>query len=340
MARAANKANHEEPIDERGRRRDAAERARRLAKKQADAMPVVGPVDRPRKVRVVDAPLEDPAPRGGLLELASMRYLLRLIVGRELAKQYAASVLGLIWSYIQPAMRFSVYYFIFGYIIMRGQGVPNFAIHLFCGMVFVSYFTETWNGGTRSIWGNRNLVMKMRVPREIFPVASVIVAAYHTLPQLVLLSIICLILGWSVTWTSAGAALLGLAILGCFAMGMALIFSAVNVFFRDAQNIVQTIAMFFHFMVPMMYPFTFVREATLDHPWVYQLYLANPLAESVLLLQKFFWQPLADDPSSLDKHFPPDLFERGFIMLGAGLVFLFVAQRIFARLEGKFPERL
>lgn len=269
-----------------------------------------------------------------------MRYLLKLIVSRELAKMYAASVLGLVWSYIQPAMRFTVYYFVFAFIIIRGKDVPNFAIHLFCGMVFVHYFTETWSGGTRSIWNNKNLVMKMRVPREIFPVASMIVAFYHTLPQLGLLTVICLILGWNVTWTSAGAALLGIAILAQFAMGMALIFAAVNVFFRDAQNIVQTLAMFLHFMVPMMYPFTLVYDTKEAHPIIYQLYLANPLAEAVLLLQKFFWQPLVDDPSSLDGHFPPDLWERGFIMLGVGAVFLFLAQRFFARLEGRFPEAL
>ena len=48
----------------------------------------------------------------------------------------------------------------------------------------VHYFGETWSGGTRSIWQNKALVKKMRMPREIFPVASMLVAAYHTLPQL------------------------------------------------------------------------------------------------------------------------------------------------------------
>ena len=58
-------------------------------------------------------------------------------------------------------------------------------------MVFVHYFTETWGGGTRSIWNNRNLVMKMRVPREIFPVASMVAAMYHTGPQLLILVVTC-----------------------------------------------------------------------------------------------------------------------------------------------------
>ena len=110
-------------------------------------------------------------------------YLLRLIVSRQLAQMYAASLLGLLWSYVQPALRFAVYYVVMGFVLQLHEGTPYFAIHLFTGIVVVHYFGETWSGGTRSIWQNKALVKKMRMPREIFPVASMLVAAYHTLPQ-------------------------------------------------------------------------------------------------------------------------------------------------------------
>ena len=73
---------------------------------------------------------------------------------------YAASALGLAWSYIQPAMRFGVYYLVMGLILNLHKGAPYFAMHLFTGMVVVHYFGETWNGGTRSIWANKSLVQK------------------------------------------------------------------------------------------------------------------------------------------------------------------------------------
>lgn len=340
--RAANKAHGrgERDVDESGRRKDAARRARALAEKNADVMPVVEAKERPRRERVVDAELDDPAPHGGLLEVLSMRYLLRLITRRELAKMYAASVLGLLWSYVQPATRFIVYYFIFGVVMHTHRGVPNFAVHLFCGMVFLHYFTETWAGGTRSIRSNRQLVMKMRVPREIFPVTMMIVAFYHTGPQLLLLMVICLIVGWHLTWSAVLAGLLGLAILVLFSMAMAIVFSALNVFAQDTQNIVATFGQFLHFMVPMIYPFSLIAEMGKNHPVIYQLYLANPLAEAVMLLQKFFWQPLADHPERLDANFPPDLWERGLIMLGVCLLLVYLAQRFFARVESRIPELL
>ncbi len=340
--KARDKAGKRPKVDERGRRRNAAKKARKLAEKRADSMPVVAPLDGPRQVRVVDAPLVPPAPSGGLREVLGQRYLLRLIVGRELAKRYAASVLGLLWSYIQPTLRFIVYYFIFGYVLMTHAGTPMFALRLFTGIVVVHYFTETWAGGTRSIWANKSLVLKMRVPREIFPIASMLTAAYHTGPQLLILVIACAIVGWHVTFPAVIAGLLGLAILVTFSMALALIFSALNVFARDFQNIVTTITQFTHFLVPMMYPFSMIYSMHDDHPVVYQIYMANPISVAVVLMQKLFWFSAldADQQQSVEMPFPPDLWTRGVIVLIASLILLWLGQRLFSRLESKFAERL
>jgi ABC-2 type transport system permease protein len=339
--RAANKSGEaakQPKVDERGRRRNAARKARRLLEKKADSMPVVE-LRGPKQQRVVDAPLVDPAPKGGLREVFHERYLLKLIVTRQLAQMYAASLLGLLWSYIQPALRFVVYFAVFGIILKTHAGTPNFALHLFTGMVFVHYFTETWSGGTHSIWNNRALVLKMRVPREIFPVATMVVAAYHTAPQILILAIASALLGWHFTLIGFAAGALGVGILVTFSTALALIFSALNVFFKDFQNIVATMTQFLHFLVPMMYSYSYIAEMGRNHEWAYQLYFANPLAEAVMLMQRLFWAPTLE-PNQYTKEFPPDLWERGFIMLAVCIVLLMLAQRFFARLEGKFPERL
>jgi ABC-2 type transport system permease protein len=335
----ADKATGEESAGEARRRKNAARRARRMARNQAEAMPVVE-AGGPRQERVVDAELVPPAPRGGLIEVLQQPYLLRLIVSRQLAQMYAASLLGLAWSYVQPALRFGVYYFVMGFILSLHKGTPYFALHLFTGMVVIHYFGETWSGGTKSIWQNKALVKKMRMPREIFPVASTVVAAYHTLPQVLVLVIFCLICGWHLTWTAVAAGVLGVLILVAFAMALGLFFSALNVFYRDFQNIVQTIMQFMHFLVPMMYPFTRVWAAHDSHPWLYNIYVANPITQAVLLLQRFFWYPLIEDPKGLGQNFPPDMWQRGLITLVVCLVLLWLAQRFFSRVENKFPERL
>jgi ABC-2 type transport system permease protein len=336
--KAAEKAAKQDQVDASGRRRNAARRARRLMEKKADSMPVVE-LKGPRLERVVDAELESPSPRGGLREVFQQRYLLKLIVTRQLAQMYAASLLGLLWSYVQPALRFAVYFAVFGVILKTHAGTPNFALHLFTGMVFVHYFTETWSGGTHSIWNNRTLVQKMRVPRELFPVAAMVVAAYHTGPQVLILAIACGLLGWHFSLAGLAAGVLGLAILVCFSMALALIFAALNVFFKDFQNIVATMTQFLHFLVPMMYSYSYIAQLGEHHRWAYELYFANPLAEAVMLMQRLFWAPTIK-PGQYANEFPPDLWERGLIMFAACAVLLMLAQKFFSRLEGKFPERL
>ena len=317
-----------------------ARRARKMAQNHRDAMPVVEATG-PQQEREVRAELVDPAPQGGLMEVFSQRYVLKLLVQRQLAAMYAASVLGLLWSYVQPAMRFGVYYIVMGVIINLHRGTPYFALHLFAGMVVVHYFGETWNGGTRSIWNNKGLIQKMRMPRELFPVAAAVVAAYHTIPQVLVLVVCCLVAGWHLTFTAVAAGVLGLLILVTFSMALALAFSALNVFYRDFQNIVATILQFMHFLVPMMYPFERVWTIASSHPWVYQVYMANPVTQAVVLLQRMFWYPLIEDPSTIKgRSFPPDLFERGLITLVICLVLLYLAQRFFTKAEAKFPERL
>lgn len=327
-----------------GRRANAAKRARRLARTKGD-MPLAPSLDGPTESRLVEAELVSPVPKGGIVGVLQQPYLLRLLVRRQLAQQYAASLLGFLWSYIQPAIRFLVYFLIFGYVLKIHGDVPNFAIHLFCGIVFVHYFTESLSGGTRSIWVNRSLVKKMAMPREIFPVSQMLVAIYHTLPQILLLCIFCALSGFATDWTGVVALLLGLAILITFTTALSLLLSALNVYYRDFQNIVGTVAQMMHFMVPMMYPFTRILGFQEGHPVLYQLYMANPVAQSVILVQRFFWEGVnrADSTAGAGKGvrvFPDHLFERGLITLGICVVLLWLCQKAFSRLESKFPERI
>jgi ABC-2 type transport system permease protein len=301
-------------------------------------------------------PMRDPGETGGLHRVFSHRYLLRLMVRREIKARYVGSKFGLAWSYINPTVRFFTFYFVFGIILQRGA-IPHFAIHLFAGMVIVHFFTESFNAGTRSIMANKAVVSKMPVPREMFPVASMLVSLYHTGPQLVVLLIACLGTGsFSPDLVGVGAALLAFTIVLLLGTGMGVMFSAINVLFRDLTRIVQTLTQMLPFSVPMMYPYTLVKERFGDFPEIYHLYLFNPLTEAVLLIQRAFWITTVSDQDVREvneaagvtvfdgaygpPNFPDHLFERGFIMLGVSVLFLLFAQWVFRRLDDRIPERL
>src|SRR4051794_6883420 len=208
----------------------------------------------------VDAPLSPPSAASGLPEVFRRRYLLRLLVRREISARYQGSLLGLLWSYVNPLSQFFIYYFVIGVLFNLHKDVPNFAIHMFCGIIIVHFFSETFNAGTRSIVRNKALVRKMAMPREMFPVASMLVSGYHVLPQLVILVIACLLLGWTPSLVGMAALVLALLIIALFGTAMALLFSAANVFFRDVSNVASILTNFVRFGVPMIYPYSMVVE--------------------------------------------------------------------------------
>ncbi len=292
--------------------------------------------------RVPDAPLAAPFGGGGLHDVFRRRYLLKLLVQKEIQARYSGSVLGLLWSYVLPLIRFCMYYFVIGLVLGLHKDVPNFPIHMFCALVFVHFFTETFSSGTRSIVRNKAIVRKMSMPREMFPVSAVIVSAFHALPQAAIAAVAAVVVGWHPDAPALLAGVLGFAVLSLFGTGLALVFSAANVYFRDFQQVVATLTIFTHWAVPMIYPFSKVATSEMGGTWAESLYLANPLTEAVLLLQRAFWvptcldNPLCSGPDAM----PSDLFARGFVMLAIGVVFLLGCQLLFTRLEGKFAERL
>lgn len=299
-----------------------------------------------------DAPLASPFTSGGLIEVFRRRYLLRLLVRKQISARYQGSFLGLFWSYVQPLVRFAMYFFVIGLVLGLHKNFPNYAIHMFAAIVGVHFFTESFQLGTRSIVQNKSLVRKMAMPREMFPVAAVIVALVDSFPQLVILLIGSVATGWSPDPMGLLAGLLGIAIIMVLGTALALLFSGCNVFFRDFQNIVGTFTIFTHWIVPMIYPFERLATALSGHPVIYGLYMSNPLTVAVILLQRCFWIPTTLGKQVAGTQFPDSADQVGFpflpnhymllglVMLVASLILLVVCQLVFRRLETKFAERL
>jgi len=289
-------------------------------------------------IREVDAPLVSPAATSGLFEVFRRRYLLRLLVRREVSARYQASFLGLVWSYINPLSQLFIYWFVMGKIVGLGDRTENFAIHVFSALIAVHFFTETFQAGTRSIVRNKALVRKMAIPREMFPVASMLVSGFHAIPQIVVLLVVCVLTGWTPDPVGIFSGVLGLLIVMVWGTALALLFSAANVFFRDFGQAVNILTNFVRFSVPMIYPYTLVDQRFGEYAY---LYLYNPLANAVLLMQRCFWVGTTDhEKATIALNIPDDLYTMSAIALAGGLVVLLIAQLVFTRLENKIPERL
>jgi ABC-2 type transport system permease protein len=287
---------------------------------------------------LADVPLVAPSSTSGLLEVFRRRYLLRLLVRREIQARYQGSVLGMLWSYVNPLSQFLIYYFVVGVIMNLHKDVEHFAIHIFCGLIIVHFFNETANAGTRSIVRNKGLVQKMALPREMFPVASMLVSAFHIGPQLVILGAACMIIGWSPTLVGLAAGVMALFLTMVMGTAVALLLSAANVFLRDISSAVTILTNLVRFGVPMIYPFSIVQER-FGSAAAY--YLWNPLADAVLMMQQAFWVSSTDHPDrTAAEHLPDNLWAMGAITLAGALVLLAIGQLVFSKLENKIPERL
>jgi len=258
-------------------------------------------------------------------------------VDKEIQVRYRGSVLGLLWSYIKPAIQFLVFYLAMGVFLGLERGIDNYAIYLFSGIVVINLFTESFGNSSRSVVGNGGLIKKIYLPRELFPASTLWVAVVHFIPQVIVLLAACVLTGWLPSVVQILSAVAGFLIVASFSLGLGLLFCSANVFFRDAENIVDLINMVAAWSAPVLYMWMMVQESVAE--WFFALYMLNPLTVAVELFHYAFWRPTVDGPTSWS--LPPNLFLLWMpisSMLSLGLLIL--ADRVFRRLEGRFAQEL
>lgn len=282
---------------------------------------------------LTDPEFTTPGRSKGLWDVFRHRHLLSLLLKKGITTRYYGSVLGWAWSYVRPLAQFFMYYLVIGVLLGATRGMEYFPVYLFAGIITVNLFSEALRNTTGAIVDNASLVKKIYLPRELFPVSAIGVAVVHFLPQAVVLLVICIILGWTVTWMQVGLFLLALVILLIFVLGLGLFFGAVNVVYRDARNVVDLILMFSTWASPVLYQSSLVRD--MAPSWLYHLYMVNPVTTAVELFHNVFWLPLSPETDR-----PEHLMLNAGIGLVIAVVTLFIGQLTFRKMEGTFAQHL
>lgn len=282
-----------------------------------------------------------------LREIGAYRELLGLLVRRELKARYKDSSLGFLWSLIRPLTMLVIYYVAIGQFLGAARGVPDFAIFVFTGLTIWGLYSEIVTGGTTSIIGNAGLIKKVRLPREIFPLAATGSALFNFVVQFIVLVAATIVLGkvpfgWELLYVPAGV---GIVLVWGIALGLLL--SAVNVYLRDVQYLVEVAMLILFWASPIVYAWSFVVDAAVRSgiPWLTDLYLANPVTIAVLAFQKGMWvagstESVIDGNPIPPQPWPPDLDLRIAIMFGIGAIVLVLCQRVFQKLQGNFAQEI
>jgi len=276
--------------------------------------------------------------RGGKVrEIFERRDLLRLLVRRDLQSRYRDSVLGFLWTLIRPIIVFVMYYVVLGKFLRAAEGVPDFAVYLFSGLTLYGFFSEMVVGSTGSILANSGLVKKIYLPREIFPLASIGGAGFMFLMQCLVLVVAAVALGAlpapvEMLWFFPSVGLILI-----YGVAIGLLLSAVNVYLRDVQYLTELLVMLTMWGSPIVYTWTMASSAfkTMHLPaWVIDVYVNNPVTLGVFGFHHAFWG------GGTAADYPSDLSLRMLIAAVVGLALVFLAHRVFTRLQGNFAQEL
>ncbi|MGI8868715.1 MAG: ABC transporter permease [Mycobacteriales bacterium] len=304
------------------------------------------------------------------------RELLGQLVRKELKIKYKDSVLGFFWTLLRPLLMLLVYSIAIGTFLGNSKNIPEFGVFLYTGLLAWALFTDIIGGCTGTIISNAGLVKKVYFPRELFPLSVVGAAFINFLLQFVVL-IGAYVVTWHPPTFSTDLLLVPLAVLVMvfFAFALGLVLGAVNVYLRDVEYLVEVTLLLWFWMTPIVYDWTkvhnkmvcqggnslaavrglqgynhlppigsvksenacYITDNHLIH--VFQIYLANPMANVVLAFQRALW-PGGRTEKGSPFYYSGDLFIRLGVLLGVCVVLVWIAQRIFARAQGNFAQEL
>lgn len=252
--------------------------------------------------------------------------LLRNLVRREVRQRYKGSVLGLAWTLINPLLVVLAYWVVFKFLF--GTPIPNYALFLFVGLMVWSLVFGGLTVASSSLIANANLVTKVRFPRLIIPVASILGNAVIAGAMLVIAVPLCI---WLSADSLAPLVLLpGFMILALIlTLGLGALVAALNVYFRDVQHIIDAIGVPWFFLTPIFYTYSTLPAAAQQHSDVIAvLHWGNPISPFVIVIQDclFFgrWPPLADS----------------LYCIGAAALIGALGYVVFRRLEGEMAVEL
>lgn len=280
-----------------------------------------------------------------LAEIWRSRELLVYLVKTEIKVKYKNSVLGLLWSLVSPAMTLAVFYVVFQYIAKNG--IPNFVIFLFSGLLLWNLFQTGVQTATGVVVNNAGIVKKVAFPREILALAAIGSASVFFFFQMIVMVIFMIVLKSPPVWKDLPLLVVALLAMLVLASALAVFLSAINVYLRDAQHLVEVILTALFWMCPIVYSFQLQLASKLVHHGLSVLYLINPVTPLVMTFQKVIYaKEFVHNTSThgVIQILPPwsalTYLEADIAVLVFGAVLFLVALMIFGRLEGNFAEEL
>ena len=236
--------------------------------------------------------------------LVRYQWLLQELIIRDLKIKYRRSVLGYLWSILNPLMLMGVLTVVFS--TMFRFDIPNYPVYLLTGQLLFGFFSESTNMAMTSILGGASLIKKVYLPKYIFPISRVLSSFTTMLFSLIALVIVMFITDaeYHITAIMLPIVLLYLLI---FSIGMSLVLSVMVVFFRDIQYLYGVLLTALNYLTPIFYPASMLPQ------WLRELMVLNPMYNFIEMFRKIM---LYGQWPTLTEHFICMAFAFGGLVLG------------------------
>ena len=279
-----------------------------------------------------------PTPLQRIGHLWQYRELIGNLTRKELKVKYKNSVLGFVWSLLNPLMYLLVFSLVFN--IISDTKIAYYGIFFLSGLLAWNLFSTTLGQGTSAITSNAQLVTKVWFPREALVLASVAAAFVHFLLQSIVLLGALLAFQRMPDLTYLPVFVLALALTLLLGTALAIALSAVNVYLRDTQHLLEVVLLAWFWMSAIAYPYSLVVKELGAKEWVAAL---NPMLIVVVSFQRTLYNPDFSDPaqaSTMPDHAMSWYLAILGVWLVASLVILYGALALFSRLEDNFAEEI
>jgi ABC-type polysaccharide/polyol phosphate export permease len=224
-----------------------------------------------------------------LRQLVRYRGLIQSLVARELKARYRGSVLGFLWSFINPLLLLGIYSFIFTTILPnRSEGVQPYSLFMLCGILPWTWFSASLTEASNSLIAGGNLIKKVLFPAEVLPIVSVLANMMHFFLALpIVAGVLIAYRHWP---DPAGLVWFPVVVLVqlLFTVGIALPLAALTVHFRDIRDILANVLMLWFFSTPIIY--AWFQPEVLPYRTLFNL---NPFTHLAVSYQEilFFYGP-------------------------------------------------
>lgn len=254
-----------------------------------------------------------------LNEIFKYKEFLKTNVKKDIRGKYKGSFLGVLWSFINPLLSVIVYAIVFRY-IMRFS-IDNYLIYLISGIIPWTFFTTAINSGMNSILFNADIIKKVYFPRVILPISGVTSCLVNFIISCIIIVIFAFFSEVGISVNLLWFPLIAF-IQYIFTLGIVFVLSAVEIYVRDIEHIVNFLISMLFYVTPILYTNDYV-------PQKFSFLLRiNPLSYIIDAYHNIFYYKQA-----------PNFFDLGIIAV-VSFVILFVGYLIFEKLQKGFAEEV